>query len=216
MLASHQSKRRAPWAERWPRRSTSTTQMPWTQIQRRRKRLSRDTKSTRAGSTTLVSRGSRPRQTLSAPARWVGRRLALLAGFCVLISPRTSPQAVPEFQCLQRILLQRTSSKRAKATRRGVLGQRTKGTAMAMLWNITMPTRAPAAELASPQALPGFDFKRFRKPSVKPSLGLNVKREIHIDPEAQNSEHEYPDDLNERDWHDLIARAPGYPGSRRK
>ena len=68
-----------------------------------------------------------------------------------------------------------------EGTRRGVLGQRTKGTAMAMLWNITMPTRAPAAELASPQALPGFDFKRFRKPSVEPSLGLNVKREIHID-----------------------------------
>ena len=36
------------------------------------------------------------------------------------------------------------------------------------------------------------------------------------DPEAENSEHGYPDDLNERDWHDLIARAPSYPGSRRK
>ena len=111
----------------------------------------------------------------------LGKRRINTAMTTLRITPRTSPQAVPEFQCLQRILLPRTASKRAKGTRRGVLGQRTKGTAMAMLWNITMPTRAPAAELASPQALPGFDFKRFRKPSVKPSLGLNVKREIHID-----------------------------------
>ena len=52
---------------------------------------------------------------------------------------------------------------------------------MAMLRNITMPPPAPAAELASPQALPGLECKRLPNPSIKPSLVLNVRREIRID-----------------------------------
>ena len=52
---------------------------------------------------------------------------------------------------------------------------------MAMLRNITMPPPAPAAELASPQALPRLECKRLPNPSIKPSLVLNVRREIRID-----------------------------------
>ena len=52
---------------------------------------------------------------------------------------------------------------------------------MAMLRNITMPPPAPAAELASPQALPELECKRLPNPSIKPSLVLNVSREIRID-----------------------------------
>ena len=78
---SHRSRRRAPWAESWPRSSTSTTQMPSTQIRGKKKRPSRGTRSTRAGSTMRVSRGGLPRWTPPAPSRSAGRRHAHLAGF---------------------------------------------------------------------------------------------------------------------------------------
>ena len=61
------------------------------------------------------------------------------------------------------------------------MGKRAEETGMAMLRNITMPPPAPAAELASPQALPRLECKRLPNPSIKPSLVLNVRREIRID-----------------------------------
>ena len=36
------------------------------------------------------------------------------------------------------------------------------------------------------------------------------KRASHH-PDAENPQSEYPDDLEEREWHELLARAPCYP-----